>query len=167
MLKDIQTALKETYLEVTDTCDISELHSDEDKVACISSTFRNQADKKIEAVFHSYLGQKEDESPGITTIQKIKKPEMVSFLRIGNEELRTGCVIEIFEEIMSTGAVQNYEVDTKTAEQLVKLGYLQKRYGSHQAVLYMIDIEKRELCESLYSFCFSDESKLHIKNLEG
>ena len=166
MLEEIKAVLKETHLEVANTCDVSDLHSDGDKVACVSSAFRNRAEEKIEAIFHAYLGQNENETFGTTTIQKIKKPEMVSFLRIGNEDLRTGYVIEIFEEIMEIGAVQNYEVDIDTAEQLVKLGYLEKRCGSRQAILYMIDVEKRELCESLYAFIFSEESKLYIKNLE-
>lgn len=43
----LETLLKETYLEVANDCDISDLHHDGDKVACVASRFRSVISSKL------------------------------------------------------------------------------------------------------------------------
>lgn len=43
----LKTVLKETYLEVANEYDVSDLHHDSDKVACVASRFRSVALEKI------------------------------------------------------------------------------------------------------------------------
>lgn len=45
--KEIKNALKETYLDVANNYDISDLHSDKDKVACVASNFRNNVEERL------------------------------------------------------------------------------------------------------------------------
>lgn len=43
----LKTVLKETYLEVANEYDVSDLHHDSDKVVCVASRFRSVALEKI------------------------------------------------------------------------------------------------------------------------
>ena len=54
--EQIYAALKETYIEVSNTYSVNDLPSDEDKVACVASYFRNKAQDKIEEIFKKYNG---------------------------------------------------------------------------------------------------------------
>lgn len=99
------------------------------------------------------------------TIRKIQKPIMTTFIQIGEStELRSGFVFEILEAV-AEGPVVNYEIDSDTAEELVKIGILKKRYGSHQSTLYSIG--NKELYNILYTFLISDENVLYVKDLEA
>lgn len=55
ILEEIKAALKETYLDIADNYDISDLHSDGDRVACTAGAFRDMAVEKIENIFHSHM----------------------------------------------------------------------------------------------------------------
>lgn len=48
-MNEIERILKETYLEISNNYSVSDLHSDNDKVACVSSAFRNKALEKFAA----------------------------------------------------------------------------------------------------------------------
>ena len=43
----LKEVLKETYLEIANEYDVSDLHHDSDKVACVASRFRSVASDKI------------------------------------------------------------------------------------------------------------------------
>lgn len=43
----LKEVLKETYLEVANECDVSDLHHDSDKVSCVASRFRSMVLKKL------------------------------------------------------------------------------------------------------------------------
>ncbi|MCM1219768.1 MAG: hypothetical protein NC548_35245 [Lachnospiraceae bacterium] len=54
MLEEIKAALKETYLDIANNYDVSDLHHGGDIVACTASKFRHMASGKIEDIIHSY-----------------------------------------------------------------------------------------------------------------
>ncbi len=46
-LIEIERVLKETYLEIANNYSVADLHTDNDKVACIASAFRDKALQKL------------------------------------------------------------------------------------------------------------------------
>uniref|UniRef100_UPI00140D5F63 hypothetical protein n=1 Tax=Enterocloster aldenensis TaxID=358742 RepID=UPI00140D5F63 len=46
----LKEVLKETYLEIANGYDISDLHHDSDKVACVASRFRSMVLKKLNII---------------------------------------------------------------------------------------------------------------------
>lgn len=53
--KEVNAALKEMYLDVANNYDISDLHSDSDKVACVASRCRHVAASLIEKIFRKHM----------------------------------------------------------------------------------------------------------------
>ena len=47
-INDIERILKETYLEIANNYSVNDLNSDNDKVSCIASAFRQKALEKLE-----------------------------------------------------------------------------------------------------------------------
>ena len=45
----LKAILKETYLEIANEYDVSDLHSDSDKVACVASRFRQVVLEKLDS----------------------------------------------------------------------------------------------------------------------
>ena len=45
---DIERILKETYLEIANNYSVNDLNSDDDKVSCVASAFRQKALEKLE-----------------------------------------------------------------------------------------------------------------------
>lgn len=97
-------------------------------------------------------------------IRKIQKPIITTFIQIGeSKELRSEVIFELLEAV-ADGPVISYEIDSDTADELVKNGILEKRYGSHQSIVYSIG--NKELYNILYTFLISDKNVLYVKDLE-
>lgn len=68
MLEEIKEALKETYLDIANNYDASDLHHGGDIVACTASKFRHMAVEKIESIVRSYM--KSEEQDGAPEIEE-------------------------------------------------------------------------------------------------
>lgn len=68
MLEEIKEALKETYLDIANNYDVSDLHHGRDIVACTASKFRHMAAEKIEDIIHSY--RKNEGQNGVSEIKE-------------------------------------------------------------------------------------------------
>lgn len=55
----LKEVLKEIYLEIVNGYDISDLHHDSDKVACVASRFRSMVLKKLNIVSNEKEGRKD------------------------------------------------------------------------------------------------------------
>lgn len=55
ILEEIEEALKKMYLEVANNYDISDLHYDGDKVACVASRCRKVAIQLIREIFRKHM----------------------------------------------------------------------------------------------------------------
>ena len=57
ILKVVEEVLKETYLHTVGSYDISDLHFDGDRVACVASAFRKYARKGVRKAMEPYRGR--------------------------------------------------------------------------------------------------------------
>lgn len=57
ILKVVEEVLKETYLHTGSRYDISDLHFDGDRVACVASAFREYARKGVRKAMEPYRGR--------------------------------------------------------------------------------------------------------------
>lgn len=55
ILKEVEAALKTMYLDVANNYDISDLHSDRDKKACVASRCRHVARELITEIFRKHM----------------------------------------------------------------------------------------------------------------
>lgn len=55
ILKEIEAALKKMYLDVANNYDVSDLHTDSDKVACVASRCRSVAVELIREIFCKHM----------------------------------------------------------------------------------------------------------------
>lgn len=55
ILKEIKSALKDTYLDIANNYDISDLRYDSDKVACVAGKFRCEAGSRIEDIIRKRM----------------------------------------------------------------------------------------------------------------
>ena len=53
--KEIKSALKDTYLDIANNYDVSDLRCDSDKVACVAGKFRSEAGSRIEDIISKYM----------------------------------------------------------------------------------------------------------------
>lgn len=103
-------------------------------------------------IFNDYLSNKK-------AIKKYPKTIVIQHVSIDGVEFQEGTLINVLEYTLS-GPVNDYDIDDETADKLVKLGYLELRWGSRQARLY--SVKDKEKCEKLYEFLFSDDDKTMI-----
>ena len=47
-VNEVKKILKETYLEIANNYSVNDLHSDDDKVSCVASAFRQKTLSKLE-----------------------------------------------------------------------------------------------------------------------
>lgn len=55
ILEKIKSALKDTYLDIANNYDVSDLRYDSDKVACVAGKFRCEAGSRIEDIISKYM----------------------------------------------------------------------------------------------------------------
>ena len=55
ILKEVKDALKDTYLDIANNYDVSDLRYDSDKVACIAGKFRSEAGSRIEDIISKHM----------------------------------------------------------------------------------------------------------------
>lgn len=55
ILKEIKSALKDTYLDIANNYDVSDLRYDSDKVACVAGKFRCEAGSRIEDIIRKRM----------------------------------------------------------------------------------------------------------------
>lgn len=55
ILEEIKDALKDTYLDIANNYDVSDLRYDSDKVACVAGKFRCEAGSRIEDIISKYM----------------------------------------------------------------------------------------------------------------
>ena len=55
----LKEVLKETYFEISNEYDVSDLHHDGDKVACVASRFRSMVLKKLNIISNDKEERKE------------------------------------------------------------------------------------------------------------
>lgn len=68
LLEEVNTALKLMYLEVANNYDVSDLHTDSDRVACVASRCRSVAGELIREIFHKHIND------GWIPVEDEKKP---------------------------------------------------------------------------------------------
>lgn len=54
ILREIKDALKDTYLDIANNYDISDLRYDSDKVACVAGKFRREASERIDTIIRKH-----------------------------------------------------------------------------------------------------------------
>ena len=55
ILEEVKDALKDTYLDIANNYDVSDLRYDSDKVACVAGKFRCEASERIEAIIRNHI----------------------------------------------------------------------------------------------------------------
>ena len=55
ILEEIKDALKDTYLDIANNYDVSDLRYDSDKVACVAGKFRHKAGSQIENIIRKHM----------------------------------------------------------------------------------------------------------------
>ena len=55
ILEEIKSALKDTYLDIANNYDVSDLEYDSDKVACVASKFRSTVSERIEDIIRKHM----------------------------------------------------------------------------------------------------------------
>ena len=59
ILEEIKDALKDTYLDIANNYDVSDLRYDSDKVACVAGKFRREAGSRIENIIRKHMSGKD------------------------------------------------------------------------------------------------------------
>lgn len=59
ILEEIKDVLKDTYLDIANNYDVSDLRYDSDKVACVAGKFRCVASERIEAIVRKHMSGKD------------------------------------------------------------------------------------------------------------
>lgn len=55
ILEEVKDALKDTYLDIANNYDVSDLRYDSDKVACVAGKFRSESGSRIEDIISKYM----------------------------------------------------------------------------------------------------------------
>lgn len=63
ILEEIKDVLKDTYLDIANNYDVSDLRYDSDKVACVAGKFRCVASERIEAIVRKHMSGKDKDVP--------------------------------------------------------------------------------------------------------